>query len=246
MKYENARDILPPELLRQIQKHVSGQLIYIPARERRREWGAVSGYRDALLARNQDIRTQFALGESIDDLAGAYQLSCESIKKIVYNRKEAVMMDYAGTLSCCKRWADAGKLEEWVHAYLLSDGDNKEFSEGLKLVDRIFFGPVTMPIRLFTRCAGPEETMRFRIHPGWWEHKMGLITEAVRTCTDLPPLIVHYLIPEGQTEGEFELNDGNHRWEACRQLRIDAFPVILWCHEAELPALLARYGYLMA
>lgn len=46
MKYENARDILPPELLRQIQKHVSGQLIYIPAREKRRDWGAVSGYRD--------------------------------------------------------------------------------------------------------------------------------------------------------------------------------------------------------
>ena len=38
-------------------------------------------------------------------------------------------------------FAAAGKLEDWVHAYLLSDGDNPAFSHGLKLFDRFFLGP---------------------------------------------------------------------------------------------------------
>ena len=157
------------------------------------------------------------------------------------------MMDYAGTLTYAKKWAEAGKLEEWVHAYLLSDGDHKEFSEGLKLVDRIFLGPVTMPVKLFTRCSGPEENMRFRIHPGWWEHKVQLIIEAVKSGADLPPLIVHYLIPEGQSEGEFELNDGNHRWDACHQLGIEEAPVIFWITDRyEYEHFLAHYGHYLA
>ena len=31
MKYKNAKDIFPENLLRQIQKYVSGELIYIPS-----------------------------------------------------------------------------------------------------------------------------------------------------------------------------------------------------------------------
>ena len=32
MKYENARDLLPEPLLHQVQKYISGKLVYIPAR----------------------------------------------------------------------------------------------------------------------------------------------------------------------------------------------------------------------
>lgn len=56
MKYENAQDLLPEELLTQVQKYISGKLVYIPAREHHREWGSVSGYRQSLLDRNQNIR----------------------------------------------------------------------------------------------------------------------------------------------------------------------------------------------
>jgi len=31
---------------------------------------------------------------------------------------------------------------------------------------------------------------------------------------------VHYLIPEGEAEGKFELNDGNNWWEAYMRLGI--------------------------
>ena len=54
-------------------------------------------------------------------------------------------MDYKCTLSSAVNYAQNGKLEEWIHSYLLSDGHNKEFSDGLKLFDRYFIGPGKYP-----------------------------------------------------------------------------------------------------
>lgn len=44
MKYENGRDLLQPELLRQVQKYAAGRLIYIPSMGKT-SWGESSGYR---------------------------------------------------------------------------------------------------------------------------------------------------------------------------------------------------------
>ena len=42
MKYENGKDIFPERLLKQIQKYVSGKLVYIPSRsEKKTDWGEV-------------------------------------------------------------------------------------------------------------------------------------------------------------------------------------------------------------
>lgn len=244
MKYENARDILPESLLRQVQKHVSGKLVYIPARERKRAWGSESGYRQYLNERNRLIRAEFALGESVEALADAYHLSCESIKRIVYSRKENVTMHYRGTLSCAQEWAQAGKLEEWVHAYLLSDGHNKPFSDGLKIVDRMYLGPVRMPLSLFHRCTGPvQEGLKFQVHPEVWENHVRQLMEVIPREKDIPPLIVHYMIPEGESVGEFELNDGNNRWEAYTRLGVKEAYVIVWITDQdEYEQFMERYG----
>ena len=73
MKYENAKGVFPPELLRQIQRSVSGKAIYIPS-------GETSGHRRCLHDRNRDIRSDFAAGQTIDRLADRYCLSAESIR----------------------------------------------------------------------------------------------------------------------------------------------------------------------
>ena len=244
MKYENARDLLPEPLLRQVQKYISGKLVYIPARERKREWGAATGYRQYLRERNKDIRARFAIGETVDQLADRYHLSCESIKRIVYNRKETMTMNYQGTLSCALAWAEQGKLEDWVHAYLLSDGHNKPFSDGLKIVDRVFLGPAQMPLSLFRRCTGPvEEGLKYQVHPEAWENHVQQLMEAIPQSPDMPPLIVHYLIPQGETEGEFELNDGNTRWEAYTRLGIREAHVIVWITDRdEYEQFMERFG----
>lgn len=49
-----------------------------------------------------------------------------------------------------------------------------------------------------------------------------------------------------KTEGEFELNDGNHRLEAFRRLGVERYHVIFWCTEKqEYDQLMQRYGSLM-
>lgn len=244
MKYENARDLLPEHLLRQVQKYISGKLVYIPARERKRQWGAVSGYRQYLQERNRSIRAQYAMGDSMEALAEEYHLSHDSIRKIVYNGKDAIRMPYQGTLSSAQEWARQGNLEEWVHMYLLTDGHNQPFSDGLKIVDRIFLGPIEMPLDLFQRCTGPtEEGLKYQIHPEAWEKKVQQLMKVVAGKQDIPPMIVHYLIPEGEEEGVFELNDGNHRWEACRRMNVEKAFVIVWITDRdEYEQFMERFG----
>ena len=156
-------------------------------------------------------------------------------------------MEYQGTGSNAKLCAQNGKLEEWVHAYLLSeDGDNKPFSDGLKLFERTYLGPMEMPLDLFERLAGPEEHLPYRIHPGWWEECVERLQEAIKNGADLPPMIVHYYIPEGETEGVFELNDGNHRWEAGKRLGVETADVIIWITEKhECEQFIERFGQYM-
>ena len=163
MKYENGKDIFPEKLLKQIQKYAAGKVVYIPVGETKRPWGETSGYKRFLAERNRDIKAKFKSGIDIEKLADEYYLSVESIRKIVYSKKEVFILDYKCALSSAKEYSAAGKLEEWVHTYLLSDGNNKEFSDGLRLFDRFFIGPVKMPLKLFTRCCGPEENMKYRV-----------------------------------------------------------------------------------
>lgn len=140
MRYENARDIFPAQLLRQVQKYAAGKLVYIPAGDVKRPWGEATGYRRYLIERNREMKERFRTGTEIDRLADMYCLSVESVKRIVYSKKEVTMLEYQCTLSSAKAYAAEGRLEEWVHAYLLSDGDNQAFSEGLKLVRPLFPG----------------------------------------------------------------------------------------------------------
>lgn len=237
MKYENGRDIFPEQLLKQIQKYVSGKLVYIPLSKNKRSWGETSGYKQYLFERNLEIRNKFKAGAGIDQLSDEYYLSCETIKKIVYSKKEVFILNYKCTLSSSQEYAQNGKLEEWVHTYLLSDGHNKEFSDGLKLFDRYFLGPVKMPLSLFSRCCGPEENMKFRTNVTWFEKHVTELESVIKRESDMPPLIVHFV------DGEFELNDGNHRLEAYSRLGIKEYYVIVWITEKqEYDLFLSKYS----
>lgn len=242
MKYENGKDLLPPKLLRQVQKYAAGKTIYIPSMGKV-SWGESSGYRRYLWERNQEIRQKLQLGQSVEQLAEAYCLSEDSIRKIAYKKEEPIL-NYECSLSNAKAFAKAGRLEDWVHAYLLSDGDNPPFSHGLKLFDRFFLGPVCMPLSLFHRCCGPEEDMRWRVQPGPFEEKVRRVMDAAREDQEMPPLIIHYLFSEATGEPDFELNEGNDRFEAYKRLGMEAVEVIVWITEqTELERFRAEYGH---
>ena len=82
MSYLRAEEILPPELLSQVQHYAQGQTLYIPKRDERRSWGAVSGAKELLAKRNLEIQARRAAGESIRELAAQYCLSEKTIQAI--------------------------------------------------------------------------------------------------------------------------------------------------------------------
>lgn len=84
MKYRKADEVLPDELLREIQKYVSGETLYIPKCQSRQKWGTGSGAREYYRQRNDEIRQKYMQGSSAEALAEEYGLSVESIRKIIY------------------------------------------------------------------------------------------------------------------------------------------------------------------
>lgn len=239
MKYKNAKDIFPENLLKQIQRYVSGEVIYIPAGKDRKSWGETSGYQRFLSERNRNIRCEYKNGADMDALMAEYHLSYESIRKILY-QKEDIILEYKTSLSSAKEYAAEGKIDEWIHIYLKSDGHNEAFSDGLKLFDRYYIGPMAMPLNLFKRCCGPEETMVFRVDEEWFHIHVQKLKQVIEENEDMPPLIAHYV------EHDFELNDGNHRLEAYKMLSYKEIPVIIWItEEDEYREFCEKYGEYM-
>jgi Mor family transcriptional regulator len=84
VSYIKAEEILPAELIRQIQEYVDGVYIYIPRKPgTRRKWGQETDYKSELDIRNNRIRNDHTLGVSIPDLSRKYHLSEKSIRRIL-------------------------------------------------------------------------------------------------------------------------------------------------------------------
>ena len=84
MRYIKAEEVLPRELIAQIQLYVDGVTLYIPRKaENRRHWGDGTRYRDELAERNAGIRRKYAEGTPVPQLARQYHLSEKSIRRIL-------------------------------------------------------------------------------------------------------------------------------------------------------------------
>ncbi|BCN30792.1 CD3324 family protein [Anaeromicropila herbilytica] len=89
MSYKKAEDILPIELLKEIQKYINGECLYIPIKlDDKLDWGTKSGYRNELIDRNNDIYLSYVNGISITELADRYYLSEKSIYRIISTMKK--------------------------------------------------------------------------------------------------------------------------------------------------------------
>lgn len=84
MKYKNAQDILPDKLLRELQKYVSGGVLYVPSPDSKKSWGENSGARTFYKQRNEEIREKHKNGVSLQELADQYHISIDAIYKILY------------------------------------------------------------------------------------------------------------------------------------------------------------------
>lgn len=78
---------LPEELIKEIQKYIQGETIYIPkAKSNYQRWGSSSGARRTIAERNAAIKEAYKNGCSIDELVEKYYLAPDTIRKIIYSK----------------------------------------------------------------------------------------------------------------------------------------------------------------
>ena len=85
MKYRNASEILPDNLLKDLQKYASGEILYVPPDRGRKKWGEDTGALHFYEQRNEAIRHKyFHLKIPIEKICEEYSLSDETVRKILY------------------------------------------------------------------------------------------------------------------------------------------------------------------
>ena len=87
MSYIKAEEILPEELIREIQQYADGVTVYIPRKPgTRHAWGQETNYKTELKDRNDRIRVDYAAGDSVPVLSCKYHLSEKSIRRILQRK----------------------------------------------------------------------------------------------------------------------------------------------------------------
>lgn len=88
MDYIRAAELLPPELVEELQQYADGAVIYIPKKEEdKKAWGARTATKKELARRNAEIYTGFQAGKSFKELADEYFLAEKSIQRIIRQEK---------------------------------------------------------------------------------------------------------------------------------------------------------------
>ena len=91
MSYSKAIDLIPAELLNEIQKYVDGEFIYIPRKEsNKKSWGTNTTTKQELNTRNKEIYLDYQAGMDINTLSESYFLSVKSIQRILLKEKRIV------------------------------------------------------------------------------------------------------------------------------------------------------------
>lgn len=132
-------------------------------------------------------------------------------------------MEYKPTSSSAIEFANANRLEEWIQLFLCGEGNNLSFSQGLKMQPRRYHAPKMTSLDDFNRDCGPEENMKWQIGTDGFYKQVNIIKARYEKGDwDMPPLIVR------DYQQTYELNDGNHRYEALKLLGIKEYWVIFW------------------
>ena len=88
MGYIKAWEILPKDIIKQIQQYIDGEVIYIPKlEENRKSWGENTNTKSELANRNKMIYADYLSGISISRLAKKYYLVEKSIQRIIRQEK---------------------------------------------------------------------------------------------------------------------------------------------------------------
>ncbi len=237
MKYENAKDVLPAELLKALQQHASGKLLYVPVDEDKRPWGEGSGYREKLRKRNQMIRNKYTNGTTVSELADEYFLSLDSVKKIIYGKQKEDYIMYSPSLQSAVAYADNGMVEEWVLSNLLFTHDHPELYEKFMAESYIYFGVAKLPLRFIDTDQGQNQGQKQGQNQSQSHQDQQISPCQTVDDYDTSPLIVSYI------DGVFSLPVDENRPKLLKERKINAYPaVILMKGIADHKRFMTHYG----
>ncbi len=148
-------------------------------------------------------------------------------------------VDHAYSVDTARRASDAGRLAEWVTAFLSSPGsDNEELAAELALRGATFLGPVRLALDDLHPLAGPDDhDVEIPVPVREWDVEVDAMDESLARGWEPPPLLVSF------RHGTFVLEDGNHRHDALRRAGVtQTWAIIAFWDESERAAFSARFG----
>lgn len=93
MDYIRAAEVLPQELIEQLQQYVDGAAVYIPKKEKgKKAWGERTSTKTELAKRNARIYTEHLSGRPIKELAKKYFLAEKSIQRIIRQERQKLQI----------------------------------------------------------------------------------------------------------------------------------------------------------
>ena len=88
MRYARAQDLIPAELLAQLQQYVDGAYLYVPRKqENHLSWGERTQSKQETARRNAAIFRDSQQGVSVETLAERYFLSEKTIRRILLEER---------------------------------------------------------------------------------------------------------------------------------------------------------------
>lgn len=86
MGYIHALEILPVELIEEIQEYVNGQVLYIPKiKSSKCKWGEKTDTKAYFKQRNLEMLRRYKNGRTVFELSEEYFLTPKSIQRILRN-----------------------------------------------------------------------------------------------------------------------------------------------------------------
>jgi len=134
------------------------------------------------------------------------------------------------SLTSAQRAADEGRLAEWVVDFLSSPGSsNPELAAALAMKGTIYLGPIRIALDRLTPMAGPDgDEVVVPVAKEDWESDVEGMEHSIEEGWHPPPLLVSH------HDGEYFLEDGNHRCETLRRTGArSAWTILLFPDEVE-------------
>ena len=143
------------------------------------------------------------------------------------------------SLTSALRAADEGRLAEWVVDFLSSQGSsNPELAAALAMKGTIYLGPIRFALDRITPMAGPDgDEVVVPVAKEVWESDVEDMEHSIEDGWQPPPLLVSH------HDGEYFLEDGNHRCETLRRTGATfAWTILLFADEVVRDRFLKEHG----